>query len=116
MPKVLAAILCVTLIVVYPKILDVSLAHAATAKNPSVVYFILCLVTTLFVALIGFYMWVGHKSRPSGLEHILKQLGRSMSEKNGTETPELDAQGSPKADGVASVEADKETDSRRESR
>ena len=88
MPKVLAAILCMTLIVVYPKILEVTLAHAGTANNPNVIYAILCLVTTLFVVLIAFYIWVGHKSRPSGFENILKQLGRSMGEKNEPETPD----------------------------
>lgn len=88
MPKLLAAILCGTLIVVYPQILEVTLDHAASATNANVVYFILCMVTTLLVALIGFYMWVGHKSRPSGLEHILKQLGRSMGEDKDKEKPE----------------------------
>ena len=98
MPKIVAAILCGTLIVVYPQILELTLAHAASAKNPNVIYLVLCLVTAMLVSLVGFYMWVGYKSRPSGFENILKQLGRSMGEKNGKESPDNAAEGSPVKD------------------
>ena len=95
MPKIVAAILCGTLIVVYPQILELTLAHAASAKNPNMIYLVLCLVTALLVSLVAFYMWVGHKSRPSGLENILKQLGRSMGEKNDKNAPDDAAEESP---------------------
>ena len=102
MPKIVAAILCGTLIVVYPQILELTLAHAASAKNPNMIYLVLCLVTAMLVSLVGFYMWVGHKSRPSGFENILKQLGRSMGEKKDKETPDDAAEESPIKDKGAS--------------
>ncbi len=78
MPKFLAAILGATLIAFSPEMLKITFAHAETAQHPGIVYGVLCLVIFLLVGLIAFYMWIGHKSRPSGIEHILKQLGRSM--------------------------------------
>lgn len=93
MPKIIAAILCGTLIVVYPQILEVALAHAATAKDPNSIYLVLCLVTALLVSLVAFYMWVSHKSRPSGFEAILKGLGRSMGENKELEASSQDGVG-----------------------
>ena len=78
MPKFLAAILSVTLIAFSPEMLQIAFTHAETVQHPEIVYGILCLVMFLLVSLIMFYIWIGHKSRPSGFEEILKQLGRSM--------------------------------------
>ena len=70
MPKILAAILSVTLIAFSPEMLQIAFTHAETAQHPEIVYGILCLIM--------FYIWIGHKSRPSGFEEILKRLGRSF--------------------------------------
>ena len=78
MPKFLAAILCGTLIAFSPEMLQIAFTHAETVQHPEIVYGILCLVMFLLVSLIMFYIWIGHKSRSSGFEEILKQLGRSM--------------------------------------
>ena len=78
MPKILAAILSVTLIAFSPEMLQIAFTHAETAQHPEIVYGILCLVMFLLVSLIMFYIWIGHKSRPSGFEEILKRLGKSM--------------------------------------
>ena len=102
MPKIVAAILCGTLIVVYPQILELTFAHAASAKSPNMIYLVVCLVTAMLVSLVAFYMWVGHKSRPSGFENILKQLGRSMGEKNDKKAPDDAAEESPVKDKDAS--------------
>ena len=58
--------------------LEIAFRYADTANHPIVVYAVLCIVMLLLVGMISFYMWVGHKSRPSGFEEILKQLGRSI--------------------------------------
>ena len=78
MPKFLAAILSLTLIAFSPEMLQIAFTHAETVQHPEIVYGILCLVMFLLVSLIMFYIWIGHKSRSSGFEEILKQLGRSM--------------------------------------
>ena len=86
MPKFLAAVLGVTLISFSPEMLQITFTHAETAQRPEIVYGVLCLVVFLLVSLIAFYLWVGHRSRPSGIEQILKQLGKSLGNNKDGET------------------------------
>ena len=89
MPKFLAAILGVTLIVVSPELLQIAFTHASQVQKPGIVYGVLCLVLFLLVSMIAFYIWVGHKSRPTGFEEILKQFGRSLGKKEDGETTNM---------------------------
>ena len=96
MPKLLAAILGGTLIAFSPEMLEITFRYADTANHPIVVYAVLCIVMLLLVGMISFYMWVGHKSRPSGFEELLKHLGRSMGNDKGGESPNRSSEESSK--------------------
>lgn len=78
MPRVVAAMLCGTLIWVYPKLLEIVLAHAEKTERYILVYSTLAAVTAMLTGLVGFYMWLGYKSGPSGLEHTLRALAATF--------------------------------------
>ena len=64
--------LCGTLIVTYPKMLDIALGHTEKLEMPWVVYGVLPGTTVLFCGLIAWYMWLGYKSKPSGFDDFLR--------------------------------------------
>lgn len=76
MPRIVAAMLCGTLIWIYPQILEIMLTHAEKTERYREVYFTLTGITILLTGLIGIYMWFGFKSGPSGLEHALRQFSK----------------------------------------
>ena len=78
LPKFIAAILCGTLIWVYPDILRIVLEHAEKANEPAHVYLLLAAVTVTLVLMVGLYMWFGYKAEPSGLEKLLKGVAKSI--------------------------------------
>ena len=78
MPRVVAAMLCGTLIWVYPKLLEIVLAHAERTERYALAYSTLAGVTAMLTGLVGFYMWLGFKSGPSGLEHTLRGFAASL--------------------------------------
>lgn len=78
MPRVVAAMLCGTLIWVYPKLLEIVLAHAERTERYALAYSTLVGVTAMLTGLVGFYMWLGFKSGPSGLEHTLRGFAASL--------------------------------------
>ena len=75
LPKFIAAILCGTLIWVYPDILRITLEHAEKANNPTHVYVLLAAVTLALVFMIGLYMWFSYKAQPAGWDKVLAGLG-----------------------------------------
>ena len=83
LPKFIAAILCGTLIWVYPDILRVALEHAENTNEPTHVYAVLVVVTLSLITMVGIYMWLGYKAEPAGLDKLLRGLGKSMS-RNGS--------------------------------
>ena len=80
MPRFLAAMLCGTLIVTYPKMLDIALGHMEKLEMPWIAYGVLPGTTVLFCGLIAWYMWLGYKSKPSGLEDFLRNLRKDKNE------------------------------------
>ena len=78
MPKFIAALLCGTLIWVYPEMLRIVLEHAEEANEPAHVYLLLAVVTATLVLMVGVYMWFGYKAEPSGLEKLLAGIGKSF--------------------------------------
>ena len=75
LPKFIAAMLCGSLIWVYPDILRISLEHAEKASEPTHVYWLLVSVTVALVCMVGMYMWFCFKSTPTGLDKFLATLG-----------------------------------------
>ena len=88
MPRVVAAMLCGTLIWVYPRLLEIMLTHAERSERYALAYLTLAGVTAMLTGLVGFYMWLGYKSGPSGLEHTLRGFAQTFGKdsKYGTET------------------------------
>ncbi len=74
MPRIIAAMLCGLLIWTFPEIMEVTLEHAEKTERYELSYAMLAGVTIAFGGLIMFYMWLGYKSGPSGLEHALRQF------------------------------------------
>lgn len=84
LPKFIAAMLCGTLIWVYPDILRITLAHAEKANQPTQVYVLLTVVTFTLAVMIGIYMWFCYKAQPTGLDQLLAKFG-NKSEGDGSE-------------------------------
>lgn len=91
MPRILGATLCGILIWQYPEILRLVLAHAENTGRYVLVYSILSGVTLVLAGLVGFYMWLGFKSGPSGLEYMMRQFGKVFGkDREDDETPRSD--------------------------
>ena len=88
MPKFIAAMLCGTLIVTFPKMLDLTLGHAENSQNPFIAYGLLAGATSLFVGLIAWYMWLGYKATPSGFFEVLRKFAESIGDKKDSEITE----------------------------
>ena len=88
MPRVVAAMLCGTLIWVYPRLLELMLAHAERTERYALAYSTLAGITAMLTGLVGVYMWLGYKSGPSGLEHTLRGFAETLGKdsKDGTDT------------------------------
>ncbi len=84
MPRLVGALLCGVLIWIYPELFELALNHAEKTKNYNFAYLILIGVTAILSALIAFYMWLGFKSGPSGLEHALRQFSNVFGNKDET--------------------------------
>lgn len=80
MPKFMGALLCGTLIVTFPKMLDLTFSHAENIENPTIAYSLLAGTILLICSLIGWYLWLTHKAKPSSLPEalrdFLKRIGR----------------------------------------
>ena len=76
MPRLMGAILCGTLIWVYPNILTIVFAHAERTERFFIAYLALAGATVTLSGLIVFYMWLGFRSGPSGLEYAFRQFGK----------------------------------------
>lgn len=76
MPRLMGAFLCGTLVWFYPDILRIVLAHAEKTERFILAYLTLAGATLTLAGLIGFYMWLGFRSGPSGLEHALRQFSK----------------------------------------
>ena len=74
MPRLIAAVLCGLLIWIFPEIMKIALEHAEKTERYELSYAILVGVAVALGGLIMFYMWLGYKSGPSGLEHSLRQF------------------------------------------
>lgn len=84
MPRIMGAILSITLILTFPKMLIPTLDYAKNIENPLTVYILLGIITFLFCGLIAFYMWLGYRAKPSGFDEILRKFAKSLGEdKNG---------------------------------
>ena len=82
MPRLVGALLCGTLIWMYPELLRIVLEHAEKTDRYVLAYTTLAGVTLTLAGLVGFYMWLGYKSGPSGLEYALKRFSKIFGEKN----------------------------------
>ncbi len=88
MPRLVGALLCGTLILMYPELLRIVLTHAEKTERYVLAYVTLAGVTLTLAGLVGFYMWLGFKSGPSGLEHALKQFSKVFGDKDEKESSE----------------------------
>ena len=77
MPKFLAAVLCVTLIATFPKLLTIAFDHAKSVDEKVIAYILLAGIILIPPGLMAFFMWLGHKAQPSGLDDFLRALGKS---------------------------------------
>ena len=117
LPKLIAAVLCGTLVWVSPDLLEITLQHAEGAKEPAHVYLLLATVTLTLAVMIGVYMWFCYKAQPTGLDKVLKGFGRSLgrddfnkdSKAERRNNPEIPSTQPPGAgdDGNASLDSDK---------
>ena len=82
MPRLVGALLCGALIWTYPELLEIVLTHAEKTKRYVWAYTALGGVTLALVGLVGFYMWLGFKSGPSGLEYALKRFSKVFGDKD----------------------------------
>ena len=80
MPRLVAAVLCGVLILTYPEILQIILEHAEKTEKFALAYTILAGATFVLAGLIAFYMWLGFRSGPSGLEYVLRQFSKVFGE------------------------------------
>ena len=84
MPRVLGALLIGTLIVNLPEMLQVVFKHAETVNSPQIAYGVLIGLVVLICALIGWYLWLAYKAKPSGLLEAIRafveKIGRNDSE------------------------------------
>lgn len=84
MPRIMAAVLSIMLIITFPKMLVPTLDYAKSVEEPLTVYILLAIITFSFCGLIAFYMWLGYKAKPSGFDEMLRKLAKSLGEdKNG---------------------------------
>ena len=89
MPKFIAAMLCGTLIMTFPKMLDLTLGHAENMEEPSIAYILLAGAILLFVGLIAWYMWLAYKATPSGFSDVLRKFANSLGDKENGKTDEM---------------------------
>ena len=89
MPKFIAAMLCGTLIVTFPKMLDLTLSHAKNIEEPSIAYSLLAGATLLFSGLIAWYMWLAYKAAPSGFFEVLRRFVKNIGDQKNSETAEM---------------------------
>ena len=98
MPKFLAAMLCGTLIVSFPKMLALTLGHAENIETPEIAYGLLAGITVLFCGLIAWYMWLSNKAAPTALTSLLTDVLRvfrkSIGEEKHSDTAEVKSVGS----------------------
>lgn len=78
MPKVMGALLCGALISTFPRMLDITFSHADNIENPSMAYGLLAGATLLMCALIGWYLWLGSKAKPSGFLEAVSEFVRRI--------------------------------------
>ena len=98
MPKFIAAMLCGTLIVTFPKMLDLTFGHAENIETPALAYGLLAGTTVLFCGLIAWYMWLSNKAAPSTLAstmtETLRVFGKNIGNGKDSETAEVKSVGS----------------------
>ena len=78
MSRIMGAVACISLVWVYPEMLQLVLEHEKESSQGGTVYWMLLGATVMLVGLIGWYIWLAYKSQPSGLEHMLTGLGRML--------------------------------------
>ena len=85
MSRIMGAVACISLVWVYPEMLQVTLEHAKESSRGGTVYWVLLGATVMLVGLIGWYIWLAYKTQPSGFEHMLTGLGKMLekSKENG---------------------------------
>ncbi len=74
MPKFMGALLCGALVVTFPEMLDLTFRHAENIENPFIAYGLLAGGASLICILIGWYLWLAYKAKPSGLIEALLAL------------------------------------------
>ena len=89
MPKFIAAILCGTLIVTFPEMLELTLGHVENAKRPNIAYGLLAGTTLLFCGLIAWYMWLAYKAPPSALAQALRRFVTNLKDDQDDEPDEV---------------------------
>ena len=81
--------LCGTLILTFPKMLELTLGHAENTERPIVAYSLLAGVTVLFCGLIALYMWLAQKAKPSVLTQALRKFVKNLNDEKGGATGEI---------------------------
>ena len=81
--------LCGTLIVTFPKMLDLTFGHAENIEEPAIAYSLLAGTTLLLSGLIAWYMWLAYKAKPSGFIEELRRFLKNTGDKKTSETTEM---------------------------
>ena len=89
MPKFIAAMLCGTLIVTFPKMLNLTLSHAKDIEEPFIAYSLLAGAILLFSGLIAWYMWLAHKAAPNAFFEALRSFVKNIGDEKNSATTEI---------------------------
>ena len=112
MSRIMGAVACITLVWVYPEMLQLTLEHAKASSQGGTVYWVLLGATVMLVGLIGWYIWLAYKTQPSGFEHMLTGLGKMLekSKENGEQSKQEGEEQEPEDGGKRSTEPSREAE------
>ena len=77
-PRLMAGIACISMVWVYPELLQLMLEGAKSSQEPMRVYGLSLIGTMVMVGLVAWALWLAHRAEPSGLVHMLKGLGNML--------------------------------------
>ena len=106
MSRIMGAVACISLVWVYPEMLQLTLEHGKESSQGGTVYYVLLGATVMLVGLIGWYIWLACNSQPSGFEHMLTGLGKMLekSKENGEHNKQEGEEQRPEDGGERSTE------------
>lgn len=87
MTHFLAAVLCVTLIATFPKLLTIAFDYVKGVEETFMAYILLISMTLILPGLIAYFMWIGHRAQSSGFDELLHALGKSIGREKEKEVP-----------------------------